>query len=193
MTDYIFTEDWFDFHIPVWNVVLKDLKDKPDIHMLEIGSFQGRSAVWLLENILTHETSSITCIDTFEGSVEHCDAQKKDMFDIFIHNVKGFGDKVTVYRGFSHHVLKQLKHEDKYDMIYVDGDHHASAALEDAVLSFRLLKKGGIMIFDDYLWEPHRPPLERPAPGINAFYAIFNDKIRLLHYHYQVIIEKLSD
>jgi hypothetical protein len=34
-----------------------------------------------------------------------------------------------------------------------DGSHRARDVLEDAVLSWPLLKVGGIMLFDDYLWQ----------------------------------------
>lgn len=35
------------------------------------------------------------------------------------------------------------------DLIYVDGDHRASAVLNDMVLGFKLLKVGGAMLCDD--------------------------------------------
>jgi hypothetical protein len=44
--DYRFTADWFTPAIPVWKKVLKDYQGKPDIHYLEVGIFQGRSALW---------------------------------------------------------------------------------------------------------------------------------------------------
>lgn len=42
--------------------------------------------------------------------------------------------------------------ENKFDFIYVDGLHLSQDVLYDALLSFDLLKVGGILIFDDYLW-----------------------------------------
>lgn len=50
---YKFTEDWFSGNIPLWTEVLAPFKGKPDIHYLEIGVWEGRSAIWVLENILT--------------------------------------------------------------------------------------------------------------------------------------------
>lgn len=65
-----FTSDWFSQHIPVWTDVLRDLRGKPHLHFLEIGSYEGRSACWLLENILTHPGSRLTCIDIFNQDEE---------------------------------------------------------------------------------------------------------------------------
>ena len=62
---YNFSTDWFTYKIPEWNKLLRPFKGKPDIHYLEIGVFEGRSAVWMLENILTHPSSKLTGIDIF--------------------------------------------------------------------------------------------------------------------------------
>ena len=108
---YIFTVDWFSHNIPSWDIYLNNFKNKPNLNFLEIGSFQGRSTVWLLENILTDENSSITCIDTFEGSIEHHIYSKNELinlFDIFVHNVSTFKNKINIIRGKSQEVLKLL-------------------------------------------------------------------------------------
>ena len=53
-----------------------------------------------------------------------------------------------------------------FDLVYVDGSHLAADVLQDAVLSFRLLRSGGLLIFDDYLW------IDDPGAPVNS-YAIF--------------------
>ena len=78
------------------------------------------------------------------------------------------------------------KRVDPFDLIYVDGGHYAPNVLEDAVLSYQILRKGGIMVFDDYLWEPHWiEPTERqahhmPKTAIDALYAVYQRKLRWL-------------
>ena len=64
--------------------------------------------------------------------------------------------------------------------------------LDDAVLAFKLLKQGGIMIFDDYEWNVHQDILMMPKLAIDAFLAIYQRQYELLHKGYQVIIKKLS-
>ena len=58
-------DDWFSMNMNVWKNYLTPLKE---IKYLEIGSFEGRSAVFggELSNV-----KEITCVDTFEGSEEN--------------------------------------------------------------------------------------------------------------------------
>jgi Methyltransferase domain len=67
---YDFTGDWFSWNIPVWEKVLSPYKGKAGVRYLEIGAYEGRSAVWMLENVLTNPTASLTAIDIFDGSYE---------------------------------------------------------------------------------------------------------------------------
>ena len=65
----------------LWSEIFKEFKDQ-EVFGLEIGSFEGRSAIWLLENILTHSNSHLTCVDTFEGSMEHSDTHKHELLSL---------------------------------------------------------------------------------------------------------------
>jgi hypothetical protein len=191
-TNYIFTVDRFSYNIQIWTYYLKELKNKPNLRFLEIGSFQGRATVWLLENILTDDTSAITCIDTFEGFVNyifHCKNDIKNVFDIFCYNISKFKNKVNIIKDKSQIALKQIN--EQYDFIYIDGDHKAPTVLEDAILSFPLLKKSGIMIFDNYMLFEMKKFVDNPKPAIDAFLEIYAHKIIVLYKNYQVIIKKL--
>lgn len=86
-----------------------------------------------------------------------------------------------------------------FDLIYIDGSHRAADVLIDAVMSFQLLRIGGMMIFDDYIWtmEPQGQEdlLNMPKPAIDAFTSIFARKIRLHPFMplYQVFLTKLCN
>lgn len=54
--------DWFSWKVPVWLEHLSPLAQQTGVTAVEIGSWEGRSAVWLLQNILSHETCSLHCI-----------------------------------------------------------------------------------------------------------------------------------
>ena len=62
-----------------------------------------------------------------------------------------------------------------------DGSHEAPDVLCDAVLAFRLLKNGGLLGFDDYLFMqgaiPERQLLECPKPAIDAFVNLYFRKL----------------
>ena len=132
--NYKFSTDWFSYHLPVWQQVLKKFVHLPNLNFLEVGSWEGRTACWLLDNVLTHESSKMTCIDTFQGSVEHqnlCDQFLTSLESIFDHNINqtGKANQVSKLIGVSQEILRQLD-TNNYDFLYVDGSHIAPDVLE---------------------------------------------------------------
>ena len=87
--------------------------------------------------------------------------------------------------------------EPPFDLIYVDGSHQASDVLTDSIIAFQLLRVGGVMIFDDYLW--CQPPaseqdtLNLPKAAIDSFVNLFQRKLRVISGLpiYQLFIEKI--
>lgn len=189
--NYLFQVDWFSEQIPWWEKNLLEFKGKNGLNFLEIGSFEGRSAIWLLENILTSSDSTLTCIDTFGGSPEHknTDIEISDIENHFRHNIKtsGFENKVTILKGYSRNILPTLQ-QSFFDSIYIDGSHKASDVLEDAVLSKLLLKSGGMIIFDDYVWDEGDTDQDKPTMAIDAFLEIYKGHFDLLYKGKQIII-----
>ena len=194
---YQFSKDWFSQNILIWQKVLNKLVNLPNLKFLEIGSWEGRSTCWLLDNILTHESSEITCIDTFEGSIEHQNLGEnflKSVGSRFDFNIAktGSAKKVKKIVGKSQEALRTLP-LNNYDFLYIDGSHVASDVLEDAVLGWRLVKINGLIIFDDYEWSEFRDhPTQHPKLAVNNFLSVFRDRIKVIHRGYQVIIEKIS-
>jgi predicted O-methyltransferase YrrM len=186
----MFKFDWFKGYIINWTKWLAGFKGKPNLQFLEIGCFEGRATTWLLENILTNSSSFITVIDTFEGSLEFTDYQKKDMFEIFSENIKEYRQKVIISKGYSQELLREKKLK-YYDFIYIDGSHIAPDVLEDTILAWGLLKVGGIMVFDDYEWHHHKNPLMLPKIAVDSFLEVFKGKYQLIHKGYQLAIKKL--
>lgn len=181
---YSFTADWFSNRISVWQKHLAVLAGQPNLHALEIGSFEGRSALWLLEHILTDPSSTLTCVDPFlgiGGSLR------------FDHNIRlsGQATRVQKLQGSSHDVLPTLARE-IFDLIYIDGSHKAADVYFDALLSWCLLKNGGILIFDDYLWQPPTDARASQSPkiAIDLFLEGYVQQLELLHRGQQVIVRK---
>jgi Methyltransferase domain len=180
--DYHFTTNWFTPHIRVWEEILKEFSGKADLRYLEIGVFEGRSFIWMLENVLTHPSARLTAVDVFADDLE----------DRFVNNIKksGFGDKVEILKGKSQEMLRQLPRE-SYDIIYIDGSHRAKHVFLDAALSWDLLKHGGLLIFDDYLWNINLFPVDLiPKGTIDNFLMAFGEEMELVHQGYQLIVRK---
>ena len=68
-----FTSDWVTQFVPSWQKhVIPALAGRENVHWLEVGSFEGRSALWTLENVFTGSGSTITCVflgNSFDGQV----------------------------------------------------------------------------------------------------------------------------
>jgi predicted O-methyltransferase YrrM len=80
-----------------------------------------------------------------------------------------------------------------YDIIYIDGSHDRPDVLEDAVLCWRLLKEGGIMIFDDYRYLGRRGSDNKvvsPKAAIDAFVQCFEEHCEVIHNGIQLIVRK---
>ena len=86
MTEYQFTKDWFNWAPPVWEQLIP-LLPKSNRSFLEIGSFEGRSMVWIVENMM-NSGDWIDCVDTWEGGEEHADEDMGSVEARFNHNVE---------------------------------------------------------------------------------------------------------
>jgi hypothetical protein len=58
------------------------------------------------------------------------------------------------------------------------------------VLSWPLLKPGGVLIFDDYRWNLYGDMLKAPKLGIDSFLNVFAGQYDLLHHGHPTAIKK---
>jgi predicted O-methyltransferase YrrM len=177
-----FTADWFTHNIPNFEKCMAAL-DKREI-FLEIGSYEGRSTCWLLENGLADD-GDMYCIDPYPNM--------KDVRDRFWSNVNQFRKPkhtIDLFEQNSYNALSWLIQDapdrpDNFDFIYIDGDHDPATTLTDACMAWGLLRQGGIMLFDDYLY-----PEEQTKDGIDAFLCAFLGKFEPIINNYQLAVRK---
>ena len=226
MSEYHFTKDWFNWAPAVWEQLIPMLPERKAF--LEIGSFEGRSTVWIVENMMEGK-GWIDCVDTWKGGEEHGDQDMLSVEERFHHNVDvvlggGTTTERASYDTGSYHVRFASEGPDAennriykykststeflgrklaaqlrgskpeyiavYDFIYIDGSHTAPDVLTDACMAWPLLKEGGLMVFDDYLWGPRRDILHRPKLAIDAFTNIFAETAEIIHVGYQLVVRK---
>ena len=181
-----FTQNWFN---PGSFSLFTSYKG-PNKKYLEVGSFEGMSMCWMMDNILKEEGDVGYAVDTFEGGQEHDDLNMSEVESNFLHNTEEYGNKVIICKGRSDEQLIKLyeDHKESFDFAYIDGSHDSWDVLSDAVLVFKLMKKGGIIGFDDYKWGDG---IQSPEPAINAFLYTHQNFIKVLHHGFQVWVEKL--
>jgi len=192
-----FDHPWFQGCVHLFNALLDSFKNKPNLKFLEIGSFEGMSTCWMLDNVLTDSSSSIVCVDSWKGGQEHSDINMSVIESRFLSYMADYPNKVTIVKDDSYYGLLSLQSmKDTFDFIYIDGGHTMKCVLSDAILSFPLLKPGGLMAFDDFKWgcEPNSKikdtPHKRPEFSITTFCEAFREEIDIIHASGQVWLRK---
>ncbi len=105
-------------------------------NVMEIGFNAGFSALLML---VTNPNVKITCYDLGEHKYTiSCYEVLKQLFQ----------DRINIIIGDSTKTLKT--DNNKYDLIHIDGGHSTEVATSDIINSYRLSKKGTILIMDDY-------------------------------------------
>lgn len=178
-----YTNNWFEITGKAnFEKYVLPLKDK-NCNFLEVGCYEGQTSNWLLDNT----NAKLTVVDTFQGGQDL--PKEIKLLDRFLENTTEHKLRISVEQGKSQEILREYS-SGYFDFAYIDGSHLAGDTLEDAVLAFRLLKKGGIMIFDDYTWGRGLPLAEVPAVGIDAFVYVFADQLEVLEKNSQMVIRK---
>jgi hypothetical protein len=191
--DKSFTTDFASPHFTTWADVFAPIEEQA-LSILEIGSWEGRSAIFFLE-FFAH--SRLTCVDTFEGGKEHVGDSVyrqslggiEERFDL---NLGSYGARCEKMKMRSLAALDKLAESGRlFDLIYIDGSHQRDDVLMDSILSWRVLAQGGHIIWDDYLWELDAPSQDAPRQAIDAFLNLNRGGFTLVHSGWQVIIRRL--
>lgn len=188
-----FTSDWIWKNYSIWRRVLAPLRTR-DTRILEIGSFEGRSALFFLKYL---PRSTIVCIDTFAGTPEEGRAYKfleKQLPGLevrFDRNTAPYASRIKKIKSRSEPALARLVAEGRrFELAYIDGGHRYEDVMGDTVAVWKMLEPGGIVIWDDYEWAPEFPPRERPKLAIDDFLREQEGNFTLLAKGYQVIIRR---
>ncbi|WP_222930805.1 class I SAM-dependent methyltransferase [Allochromatium palmeri] len=179
------------------------------VQALEVGSYEGQSACFLIDTLTHRGPLELHCLDSWQGGLEHIKTGK-DMSAV----ERRCRRNLQLAVGAAKHRVQVIIHKQPsdlglagllaaqglgyFDFVYVDGSHQAPDVLCDAVLAFRLLRVGGLLVFDDYLWSEHAPAdtdlLRCPKLALDAFTNIYRRKLQVLPVSgNQLYARKLSD
>ena len=176
--------NWFGQNAQIWIHFFKkfNLEDKK-INVLEIGTFEGQSASFFLKYL---KKSKLIAVDSLN--------KKTSFYKNFIKNKKKLRN-FKFYNLSSSDFFKK-NNKNKFDIIYIDGAHAKNSVFNDAKNSFKILKKNGILIFDDLLYEYQNKKYKNRyiesdfvIGGILLFLSNFKN-IEILYAGHQLIVKK---
>lgn len=190
---YQFTQDWFKAAPHVWPKI-KDMMPRRE-SFLEIGSYEGRSSVWTVEHMLD-DNGSITCVDTWIGSEEHAQDDMAGVEARFDHNTNVTRERFPmreIYKVKKTSVAAMAEFMTGgyvFDFIYIDGSHCAKDVMTDSCMAWKLLRTGGFLVWDDYLWGNPRDILHNPKLAIDSFIMMFGEELQIISMGYQIIVQR---
>lgn len=118
--------------------------------VVEIGSWLGKSTVYLAMGSKAGNRSKVYAIDPHRGGIEHERiAQNYSTFEKFLENIKkaGVEDIVIPLRKTSQEVAQNWSAPIKF--LWIDGDHSYEGAKADFELYFPFVVEGGVIAFHD--------------------------------------------
>ena len=180
--DYFFTRDLFSYKIKTWSAIIAPLQEQA-IAALEIGCYQGMSACWMLDQILTGETDRLTCIDS----------QFEKYFQENITKT-GNSDRVTLQDGNVQQLLAAMPAA-SFELINLqDRRKNSDDVAKNTELAWNLLKPSGLIIFNSYGWRNPRNPNHNPQAGIDRVLNAMGDRFEVVHHSpqtFQLFVRKL--
>jgi predicted O-methyltransferase YrrM len=201
--EYKFTNKWFrnSTTFSVWEILLREWKPE---HIMEIGCYEGQCTTYMIEQNDWSDDVKLWAVDTWEGSMEHTDVNMSDVEKRFDSNIKLAKTKakrstqIIKEKTYSHRLMSAMmdRYEGKFDLIYVDGSHTAPDVLLDATLAFKLIRPGGVIIFDDWHWKPWNDerfdnPNNTPKVAIDTFVNIHWDKLSVINIGNKTALDQL--
>lgn len=182
-------------------VFLKILKEINPKHILEVGSYEGRSLVEMLKLFpLAHASAVDWWVNSTENYVLN-QLENDNVEQTFRQNIAPYKHRVSTFKGPSQYTLpKLLKLGYTYDFIYVDASHRAFDAYSDMVFCWSMLREGGVMAVDDVLYtiktigNVSNPSKEfyTPRVAVEHFLDAHDRDALLYNSGYRVFIKKCS-
>lgn len=167
-------ESWLEHVVP-------HVKHLPEIRWLEIGSYEGFSALWTAENVLTGPDSRVVCVDPWGWNEDYAEVEKR-----FDRNTTG-DSRIVKMRGTSNQILPLLR-DHHYHGCFVDGGHTCECVDFDAREAERLVVPGGFIIFDDYAANENNAIVGGVKEAVDLFLVRMEDKIDVVFKGWQLIV-----
>ena len=159
-------------------------KSLANLRILEIGSFEGYS-VNVFNKIFSRP--EIYCVDPWIPYSEHPNLNFNQIEKNFDTNTVNLN--IKKFKMFSSDFFKN--NNKNFDLIYIDGSHMSDDVFFDAVESFKILNKNGILLFDDFFGHL-KFDNNQPIDGVARFLNTINtNSLKLIFINSQIAFLKI--
>ncbi len=141
----------------LYSAIARSCKNKSEYHFVELGTFKGKSALYMSKEIEQHMKTTDTkiifdTVDTFEGSSEHQEYLKEEkisLYDIAQTQLESMSDYVNIIVRDSSERASTYK-DGSLDFVFIDADHSYAGVVKDISAYWKKLRIGGVMAGHDY-------------------------------------------
>ena len=182
-----FSNKWFLNNFHIFNFFLpKDRNKKFDY--LEVGCFEGLSSFFVLSE---YPQVNAYLLDIWDLPNSNSKSLSKDFNFI----EKNFDKNLSNYnfnkiKDDSVIAMRKLFNQNiKFDFIYIDGSHNGEDILSDAIEAFKILKKKGIIFFDDFLQQDSNRDIQSYT-GIEKFLSLHNNNLNIEYFQNNLVVRK---
>ena len=144
-------DGWFNYEL-FYNEMLDRFDNAT---FVEIGVWKGASIAFLAERIKDLKKNiKLYAIDGFDGYGEDSyfsdpDCKNNRLYETYLNNIKPLKKYITTIVGYSHDVYDQFSDE-SIDFLFLDGDHRYDGVMNDLILWYPKVKRGGVIGGHDY-------------------------------------------
>ena len=182
-----FSNKWFLNNFDIFNFFLpKDKNSKFDY--LEVGCFEGLSSFFVLSEYKGINAILLDIWDMPNPNSKTLSHNFNSIEKAFDNNLSGFNftkikdDSVVAMR-------KLFKQNKSFDFIYIDGSHNGEDILSDAIEAFKILKKEGLIFFDDFLQHDKNRALQS-YEGIEKFLTLYSKYLKIEYFQNNLVVRK---
>ena len=182
-----FSNKWFLNNFDIFNFFLpKEKNSKFDY--LEVGCFEGLSSFFVLSEYKAVNAILLDIWDMPNPNSKTLSHNFNSIEEAFDNNLSGFNftkikdDSVVAMR-------KLFKQNKSFDFIYIDGSHNGEDILSDAIEAFKILKKEGLIFFDDFLQHDKNRALQS-YEGIEKFLTLYSSFLKIEYFQNNLVVRK---
>ena len=183
-----FSNKWFLNNFEIFNYFLPENKNEK-FNYLEIGCFEGLSSFYVLSQFKFVNAYFLDIWDEPNKNSKSLTGDFNKVEKLFDKNLSKF-DFTKIKDDSVISMRKLLRKNMNFDFIYIDGSHNGEDILSDAIEAFKILKKGGLIFFDDFLQYEINRKIQSYV-GIEKFLELYSNDLQIVFFQNNLAVKKI--